>query len=336
MLILGIDTSCDDTSVSVIEGKNKVLSSIVSSQVDLHSIFGGVVPEIASRKHLEIIDGIFHEAISKANISKDQLNLIAVTHGPGLIGSVLVGLCFAKGLALSLDKPIIGINHVEAHGMSIFLEKEIEFPFISLVVSGGHTCILLMEEPCNYKVIGSTRDDAAGEAFDKIAKFLGLGYPGGPVIEKLSLDGKTDYVFFPRPMAEEDNLDYSFSGLKTAFINWANKNTISEKNIHHVLASFQEAIFDALFGKLIKASKKYNVNRIVVAGGVASNSKLRAFFEKQAKVNNMDVFFPSPSNCTDNASMIALTGYFYYEKGLLSSLDIKGFSRMFLKGLINR
>jgi len=333
MIILGIDTSCDDTSISVLEGKNIILSNIVSSQIDLHSRFGGVVPEIASRKHLEIIDSIFYEAIEKAGISKEQLDVICVTQGPGLIGSVLVGLCFAKGLAISLKKPIIGVNHVEAHAMSIFLERDIEFPFISLVVSGGHTCILLMEEPCRYKVIGSTRDDAAGEALDKIAKFLGLGYPGGPVIEKLSEDGETNFIKFPRPMADENNFDFSFSGLKTAFINWAKKHTITEENIHHVLASFQEAVFDSLFGKLVKASKTYTINRIVVGGGVASNSKLRHFFKKMADKNDLNVFFPSPANCTDNAAMIAVTGYFYYKKNLFSPLDIKGFSRINLKGI---
>ncbi|MCX7966810.1 MAG: tRNA (adenosine(37)-N6)-threonylcarbamoyltransferase complex transferase subunit TsaD [Syntrophorhabdaceae bacterium] len=331
MLILGIDTSCDETSVSVIDGKNNILSSIVSSQIDLHKRFGGVVPEIASRKHVEIIDSIFHEAIDKANISKENIDAIAVTYGPGLIGSVLVGLCFAKGLSLSLNKPLIGINHVEAHAMSIFLEKDIEFPFISLIISGGHTCILLMEKPCNYRVIGSTRDDAAGEALDKIAKFLGLGYPGGPIIEKLSQKGNADYVLFPRPMADEDNLDFSFSGLKTAFINWAKRHKISDGNIHHVLASFQEAIFDSLFGKLMKASKRYNINRIVVAGGVASNSMLRTFFNEKAKANNIELFFPSPINCTDNAAMIAVTGYFYYKNGFLSPIDLKGFSRMVIK-----
>lgn len=334
MLILGLDTSCDDTSFCVMEGKNKILSNIISSQTHLHSKFGGVVPEIASRKHVEIIDRIFKEAIIKAGISKERLDLICVTQGPGLIGSILTGLCFAKGLALSLKKPIIGINHIEAHAMSIFLEANIEFPFISLVVSGGHTCILLIEEPCKFKVIGSTRDDAAGEALDKIAKFLGLGYPGGPIIEKLSQNGKSDYVQFPRPMAEEDNFDFSFSGLKTAFINWAKKNKISEKNIHHVLASFQEAVFDSLFRKLIKASNTYNIKRIVIGGGVASNSRLRSFFIENGEKHALQVFFPSPINCTDNAAMIAVTGCFYFEKGILSNLEMKGFSRTPLKGMM--
>ncbi|HOJ42708.1 MAG TPA: tRNA (adenosine(37)-N6)-threonylcarbamoyltransferase complex transferase subunit TsaD [Syntrophorhabdaceae bacterium] len=332
MLILGIDTSCDDTSISILEGKNKVLSSIVSSQIDLHSKFGGIVPEIASRKHIEIIDAIFNEAIDRSGIEKNQLDVICVTQGPGLIGSVLIGLCFAKGLAISLKKPIIGINHVEAHTMSIFLERDVEFPFISLVVSGGHTCILLIDEPCSYKVIGSTRDDAAGEALDKIAKFLGLGYPGGPIIEKISETGETDYVMFPRPMADEDNLDFSFSGLKTAFINWVKKNTVSGHNIHHVLASFQQAIFDSLFIKLIKAAKTYKINKIVVAGGVAANSRLRSYFKEQSERSGIDIFFPAPANCTDNAAMIAVTGYFYYKKGLLSPMEMKGFSRIILKG----
>lgn len=328
MIILGIDTSCDDTSLAVIEGKNKVLSNIVSSQVDLHRLFGGVVPEIASRQHAEIIDMIYKDAIKEAGVSPHDIDAICVTNGPGLIGSILVGLCFAKGICLSLHKPIIGINHIEAHAMVIFLEQEVEFPFIALVVSGGHTTILLVHEPRRYSVLGTTRDDAAGEALDKIAKFLGIGYPGGRIIEEFSKKGRGDSVLFPRPMIDEDNYDFSFSGLKTAFINYAKNNTITEKTLPDVLSSFQEAVFDCLLKKVLRASKKYDIPRIVVGGGVASNQRLREVFEDNAQKENLLIYFSSPFHCTDNGAMIAATGYYYLEKGITSPIDIKGFSRM--------
>ncbi|MCX8110186.1 MAG: tRNA (adenosine(37)-N6)-threonylcarbamoyltransferase complex transferase subunit TsaD [Syntrophorhabdaceae bacterium] len=248
------------------------------------------------------------------------------------MGSILVGLCFAKGLAVSIKKPMIGINHVEAHVMGIFLEEDVEFPFLGLVVSGGHTTIMLMHEPCRYEVIGSTRDDAAGEAFDKVAKFLGIGYPGGQVIERLSREGKRDFVMFPRPMAEEDNFDFSFSGLKTAFINWTRKNRLDKDNMADVLASFQEAVFDSLFKKILKASERFNIKRVVVGGGVAANSRLREIFRDKGSHEGLNVYFPSPANCTDNAAMVAVTGYYYLERDMFSTLDIKGVSRMRIKG----
>ncbi|MBP8625076.1 MAG: tRNA (adenosine(37)-N6)-threonylcarbamoyltransferase complex transferase subunit TsaD [Syntrophorhabdaceae bacterium] len=328
MIILGIDTSCDDTSIAILENRNNILSNIVSSQADLHKVFGGVVPEIASRRHVELIGSIYSAAIAEAGISPKSIDAICVTNCPGLIGSIIVGLCFAKGLALSLKTPLIGINHVEAHAMSIFLEEEIEFPFIGLVVSGGHTTILLFHEPCRYSVIGSTRDDAAGEAFDKVAKFLGIGYPGGQVIDRLSRTGKKDFIIFPRPMTDEDNLDFSFSGLKTAFINWTKKNIITEDNLPDVLASFQEAVFDTLWRKALKAVKRYGIKRIIIGGGVASNSRLREIFKEKAETYGISFYFPSPLYCTDNAAMIAITGSYYLEKGLISPLDIRGFSRM--------
>ncbi|HOV90530.1 MAG TPA: tRNA (adenosine(37)-N6)-threonylcarbamoyltransferase complex transferase subunit TsaD [Syntrophorhabdaceae bacterium] len=328
MIIMGIDTSCDDTSVAILQNRNKILSNIVSSQTDFHSVFGGVVPEIASRRHVELIDNICRSAVDMAGISLNLVDAICVTNCPGLIGSVLVGLCFAKGLSLSLNKPLIGINHIEAHAMSIFLEEEVEFPFIGFVVSGGHTTFLLFHEPCRYTIIGSTRDDAAGEALDKVAKFLGIGYPGGEVIDRISKTGKRDFVMFPRPMTDEDNLDFSFSGLKTAFINWAKKNTINENNLPHVLASFQEAVIDTLWKKLLKATIRYGIKRIVIGGGVASNSRLREVLKEKSEIHGISFYFPSPINCTDNAAMVAVTGSYYLERGIISSLDIKGYSRI--------
>lgn len=330
MVILGIDTSCDDTSIALLEDGKKILSNIVSSQVDLHKAFGGVVPEIASRKHIELIDGIYRQALEEAQIAGSQIDCVGATAGPGLIGSVLVGLSFAKGLALSLQKPLVGINHIEAHAMSIFLEREVEFPFLALVVSGGHTIILLVEEPCAFKVLGTTRDDAAGEAFDKIAKFLAIGYPGGRVIEEYARTGRGDFVSFPRPMADEPNFDFSFSGLKTSFITYVKKHNVSHENIADILASFQEAVFDVLSTKTLKAAIARGVPRVVVGGGVASNSRMREVFFKKGEETGVEVMFSSPKYCTDNGAMVAETAHYYMKKGAFSSLDIKGFSRISL------
>lgn len=331
MHILGIDTSCDDTSLAIIGDDRKLIADVISSQVGLHSLFGGVVPEIASRKHVELIDSLYDEVLSAAGISSPEIDLISVTNGPGLIGSVLIGVCFAKGLALALGKPLVAVNHIEAHAMSIFLEKEIEFPFLALVVSGGHTIILLIEEPCRYRVLGTTRDDAAGEAFDKIAKFMGLGYPGGKIIEELARKGQKNYVSFPRPMIDEKGYDFSFSGLKTAFINYAKKNPVSDSNRPDVLASFQEAVWDVLTHKTISAAKDHSISRIVVGGGVASNGRFREVFHERAQKNNIDVSFSSPRFCTDNGAMVAVVGHEYYRKGIISPLDIKAYSRMVMK-----
>jgi N6-L-threonylcarbamoyladenine synthase len=327
MIILGIDTSCDDTSVAVLDG-TRVLSNIVSSQVALHSLFGGVVPEIASRKHAELIDGIYRQALAEAGATLRDVEVLAVTRGPGLIGSVLVGLCFAKGLSLSGPTPLVGVNHVEAHAMSIFLEKEVEFPLVSLIVSGGHTVLLLFTGPCAFTMLGSTRDDAAGEAFDKIAKYLGLGYPGGKRIEDLAQSGRVDFVPFPRPMEDEDNYDFSFSGLKTSFINYVNKYGISDDNRSDVLASFQEAACDVLALKAVRAAEELGVSRVVAGGGVAANLRLRETLRARCGARGIAVFFPSPQLCTDNGAMVAVTGSFYAERGLFSAIDLKAFSRI--------
>jgi N6-L-threonylcarbamoyladenine synthase len=327
MIILGIDTSCDDTSVAVLDGA-RVLSNIVSSQVDLHALFGGVVPEIASRKHVEMIDGIYRQALTEAGLSLAEVDVLAVTQGPGLIGSLLAGLCFGKGLALSTGKPLVGVNHVEAHAMSIFLEEQVEFPFISLIVSGGHTVLLLFSGPCRFSMLGSTRDDAAGEAFDKVAKYLGLGYPGGRVVEELARAGRADSIPLPRPMIDENNYDFSFSGLKTAFINYVRKWGINKHNCTDILASFQEAACEVLTAKTVKAAKGRGVKRVVVGGGVASNNRLREMLARACAGEDISVSFPSPRFCTDNGAMVAATARFYADKGLFSALDMRAFSRM--------
>ncbi len=327
MIILGIDTSCDDTSVAVLDDR-RVLSNIVSSQVPVHALFGGVVPEIASRKHVEVIDRIFGQALADAGLTIRDVEILAVTQGPGLIGSLLVGLCFAKGLALSTGKPFVGVNHIEAHAMSIFLEQEVEFPFVSLIVSGGHTVILLFSDRTEFRVLGSTRDDAVGEAFDKIAKYLGLGYPGGRVIEELARSGDPRYVSFPRPMADESNYDFSFSGLKTAFINYVKKYGINDGNRCDVLASFQEAACDVLSLKTARAALDVGVKTVVVGGGVASNERLRRAVADRCADNGISVRVPTAGYCTDNGAMVAVTASFHAARGLFSPIDIKAFSRL--------
>lgn len=328
MVILGIDTSCDDTSVALLENGTKLLANIVSSQIDLHKAFGGVVPEIASRKHIELIGVLYQDALQEAGVSDKSIDAIGVTAGPGLIGSVLIGLCFAKGLSLSLNIPIIGVNHIEAHAMSVLLEHDVEFPFIALIVSGGHTMILRIDDFGKYTVIGCTRDDAVGEAFDKIAKFLGLGYPGGRIIEEMARDGQPDCVSFPRPMIHENNYDFSFSGLKTAMINYIKKYGVTNYNLSSILSSFQEASFDVLTDKTIRAAMDRGITRIVVGGGVASNGRLRKIFQERCLGYGIHVFFSSPIFCTDNGAMVAKVAYHYYVNGMTSPLDIAGFSRM--------
>jgi len=327
MIILGIDTSCDDTSVAILDDR-RILSNIVSSQISVHSLFGGVVPEIASRKHVEQIDIIYAQALKEAGLTLGDIEILSVTQGPGLIGSILVGLCFAKGVGLATGKPLVGVNHVEAHAMSIFLEEEVEFPFLSLIVSGGHTVLLLFSEQGKFRMIGTTRDDAVGEAFDKIAKYLNLGYPGGQVIEEIALSGDPAYVAFPRPMAEERNYDFSFSGLKTAFINYVKKNGLTDKNRSDILASFQEAACDVLAMKTVKAARDLSVGRVVIGGGVASNRRLKDVITERCTADGVAVYVPTPKFCTDNGAMVAATAYYYAQKSLFSPLDMKAYSRM--------
>lgn len=327
MIVLGIDTSCDDTSVAVLKDR-QILSEIVSSQVELHRLFGGVVPEIASRRHLEVIDKIFLEVLKEASLEPRDIEVVSVTSGPGLIGSLLVGLSFAKGLCSSLSIPLVCVNHVHAHAMSVFLERDVEFPFIGLIASGGHTMILLVENQTSFTVLGTTRDDAAGEAFDKAAKFFGLPYPGGIIVEELARNGKKDRIPFPRPMVEERTYDMSFSGLKTALINYVRKEGLNEVSRADVLASFQEAIVETLVRKTLRAAEDCQVKTVVLGGGVAANERLRELMVERGKEMNMTVLFPSKRFCLDNASMVAVTGHFLARAGRFSPLDAAAFSRM--------
>ncbi len=330
MLILAIETSCDETAAAVIEDGRIVRSDVVASQIDIHSKFGGVVPELASRKHVEAIYAVVAEALENANISPKDIDGIAVTEGPGLIGSLLVGLGTAKAMAYALKRPFVGVHHLEGHISAIFLEHDVSYPFIALLVSGGHTAIIRVDGVGAYSTLGKTKDDASGEAFDKIAKYLGLGYPGGVVIDKLSKEGDPSAFKFPRAFMGKESLDFSFSGLKTGTINTLRKLPPEEiqLRINDIAASFQEAVVEVLVKKTILAAKNSNISRIVVSGGVAANSQLRESFQVAASNEaNIHVFFPSPIRCTDNAAMIGMAGYPYLKAGKQAFFDINARSR---------
>ena len=325
IIILGIESSCDETAASIVVNGREVLSNVISSQIEIHKKFGGVVPEVASRKHVEVINAVVEEALEKAGVSFEDIDAVAVTYGPGLVGALLVGLQYAKGLAYALKKPLIGVNHIEGHISANFIEhKELEPPFVCLVVSGGHTFIVYMEDYGKFEVIGQTRDDAAGEAYDKIARALGLGYPGGPKIDKLSKEGNPDAIKFPRANFHDDSLDFSFSGLKSAVLNYLNKMemTGTEINKADVAASFQKAVVEVLTDNVIKTCKRRGVNKIAIAGGVASNSALRENLIKEGSKIDVEVLFPAPILCTDNAAMIAAAGYFEYKRGVTAPLNL--------------
>ena len=324
-LILGIESSCDETAAAVVKNGREILSNVINTQIDLHKKYGGVVPEIASRKHIQNIDAVVEEALKSANVTIDDIDAIAVTYGPGLVGALLVGVSFAKGYAYAANKPLVPVHHIKGHIMANFLaHKELEPPFVCLVASGGHSHIVLVEDYVKFKILGRTRDDAAGEAFDKIARILELGYPGGPYIDKLSKEGNKDAYKFPRVRMDKDSLDFSFSGVKTAVINFLHKAEQQgvELNKADIAASFQDAVTDVLCEHTIEAAKKYNIKTIAIAGGVAANSNLREKMTILAKEKAIDVLYPPPILCTDNAAMIACAGYYLYENGNVAELDL--------------
>lgn len=315
LITLALESSCDETSVAVVQNGRQVLSNIVSSQINLHKKFGGVVPEVASRKHVENISYVIDEALEEANIGFKDIDMIGVTYGPGLVGALLVGLSTAKALAYSLNKPLVGVNHIEGHIYANFIEyQDLEPPFVCLIVSGGHTHLVHMKDYGIYEVLGKTRDDAAGEAFDKVARAIGLGYPGGPIIDKLAKKGNNKAIAFPRTYLEKHSLDFSFSGLKSAVLNYLNNSKMKRIQIieEDVAASFQQAVIDVLVDKTIAAALKCGVENIVIAGGVAANSGLRDLLSMRAKENNFKLMFPPISLCTDNAAMIGCAAYYDY------------------------
>lgn len=323
--ILGIETSCDETSVAVVKNGRQILSNVIASQVDWHQKFGGVVPEIASRKHVELINPVLKEAIEKAEIKWGDLDGVAVTYGPGLVGALLIGISAAKAVALKLNIPLLPVNHLLGHIYANFLTGvEIELPVVCLTVSGGHTNLLYFSDLSDYQVLGRTRDDAAGEAFDKIARVLGLDYPGGPQIEKLARQGDEWAIGFPKPLLDQDNYDFSFSGLKTAVLNYINQS--KQKGLQIPLAdlaaSFQRTIVDILIARLVKAVLQKEVKNVVLSGGVAANGRLRELLREKLTEMNIGLHYPPPILCTDNAAMIASVGYFLYQRGQFSNLEL--------------
>lgn len=315
MIIMGIESSCDETSISIVEDGRKILSNVIFSQIDTHKVYGGVVPEIASREHIKAINYVAKEALEQANKTFNDIDLIAVTKGPGLVGALLVGMSYAKGLSIALKKPLIGVNHMEGHICANYLQyQELEPPFISLVVSGGHTYLVDVKSYTEYDVIGRTRDDAAGESFDKVSRSLGLGYPGGPAIQKASELGNKEAINFPRIMLDKDSYDFSFSGLKTAVLNYLNQEKMSRNEINNydVAASFQAAVNDVLVEKSVRLANEKNRDKFVLSGGVAANRDLRNRLELELDKLGIKVYYPSMELCTDNAAMIASAGYFNY------------------------
>jgi N6-L-threonylcarbamoyladenine synthase len=329
MFILGIDTSCDDTSASVIENGRRILSNVVSSQSDIHTRYGGIVPELASRRHIEMIIPVVDEAIKQAGVRFSDLSAVAVCKGPGLVGSLLIGCSFAKAFCYSRHIPLVAVNHLEGHLLSAFLETSTpEFPFISLIVSGGHTSLHIAEDFGRYTELGRTRDDAAGEAYDKVSKLLGLGYPGGPVIDRLAEKGDPKAIDFPRAYLPE-SFDFSFSGLKTAVLQFLRRENLLEKPLppdshilHDIAASFQAAVVDVLVRKTEWAVKKKWLRRVTLSGGVSANSGLRKKMLEMGKEKGIEVFVPSVSLCTDNAAMIAAAGHHHFLKKDFAGLDL--------------
>lgn len=344
MIVLGIESSCDETAAAVVRNGTEILSSVISSQIELHKPFGGVVPELAARDHLEKIDPIVEEAITKANISMEDIDAVAVTQGPGLIGSLLVGVCYAKALAWGLDIPFVGVNHIEGHVYSVVFDNPpVEYPALALIVSGGHTNLFFIPEPGKYKVVSRTRDDAAGEAFDKVGKMLGLDYPGGPVIDRLSKDGDPLKMKFPIAKISDGRPDFSFSGLKTAVKRFLSENEIKpvangempSQQILDICASFQYTVVKSLLRNVEKLSVELKPKTLIVAGGVACNSALRKASENLAEALKIPVYFPSKHLSTDNAAMIAAAGNFHLENGVRSDLTMTADISMRLQNFEN-
>lgn len=323
--ILAIESSCDETAAAVVKNGREVLSNVIYSQIALHTEYGGVVPEIASRKHIEKINQVIGQALSDADKKLKDMDAIAVTYGPGLVGALLVGVSEAKAISFASGIPLVGVHHIEGHISANYIEnKDLEPPFICLVVSGGHSHLVVVKGYGEYEIIGRTRDDAAGEAFDKVARALGLGYPGGPKIDKISKEGNPEAVHFPRAKVGETVYDFSFSGLKSAVLNYLNSCQMKgeEINVPDVAASFQRAVIDVLVEHSMEALKEYDCQKFAIAGGVASNSGLRKAFEETCQKKGIAFYYPSPVYCTDNAAMIGTAAYYEYQKGVRHGFDL--------------
>lgn len=325
MKVLAVESSCDETSVAVVEDGRKVYSNVIASQIDTHKKFGGVVPEIASRQHVEAINTVLKEGLDEAGVDLKDIDIIAATKGPGLIGALLVGLSAGKTLALATNKPFVGVNHIVGHVCANYISfKDLEPPFIGLIISGGHTYLIEVKDYVDFTLHGRTVDDAVGEAFDKVARSMGIGYPGGPIVDKLAKEGK-ETIDFPRVMIKEDNYNFSFSGLKTAVLNYLNSTKLrgEEIVIEDVCKSFQEAVVDVLLEKSFRLAREKNMDKIVLCGGVSANSRIREAFEEEGDKENIKIFYPDLKLCTDNAAMIASAAYYEYMAG---NLDEENFA----------
>ena len=323
--ILAIESSCDETAAAVVENGRTVLSNIISSQIALHTLYGGVVPELASRKHIEKINQVIEAALAEAGVALEDIDAIGVTYGPGLVGALLVGVAEAKAIAYAAKKPLIGVHHIEGHVSANFIEHpDLEPPFVCLIVSGGHTHLVIVKDYGEFQILGRTRDDAAGEAFDKVARAVGLGYPGGPKVDKAAKEGNPHAVEFPRAKIEGSLYDFSFSGLKSAVLNYINhaRMTGCEISVPDLAASFQNAVVESLVSRAIMAAKEYGYDKLAMAGGVASNSALRAGMKAACQKEGLSLYYPSPIFCTDNAAMIGAAAYYEYKKGIRHGWDL--------------
>jgi N6-L-threonylcarbamoyladenine synthase len=328
MLLLAIESSCDETAAAVVRDGREILSNLIVSQIDIHARFGGVVPELASRQHLQAICPLVDASLEEAGVSLEQIEGLAVTRGPGLIGALLVGVSYAKALSFARRIPLVGVHHIEGHILAIHLERKVAFPYLALAVSGGHSHLFRVDGIGEYELLGRTIDDAAGEAFDKVAKMLGLSYPGGPIIDRLAAQGDASCVRFPRPMLKKPNLDFSFSGMKTSVLTYIESlgGQPDEQRVADIAAAFQEAAVDVLLQKTLRAAREQGLTRVVVAGGVACNSGLRREFQLAGQREKLEVYFPSPLLCSDNAAMLAVAADHYLESGARSAADLNAVS----------
>ena len=323
--ILAIESSCDETAAAVVKNGREVLSNVISSQIELHKLYGGVVPEIASRKHVEKINPVIREALAEAGMKLEEMDAIGVTYGPGLVGALLVGVAAAKAISYAKNIPLVGVHHIEGHISANYIEnKDLEPPFLGMVVSGGHTHLVMVKDYGKYEILGKTRDDAAGEAFDKVARAIGLGYPGGPKIDKLAKEGNAEAISFPRAHISDAPLDFSFSGLKSSVLNYINSCEMKHEAINRadVAASFQAAVVDAIVSHTVEAAKTYHMDKVALAGGVASNTALREAMKERCAKEGLRFYYPSPILCTDNAAMIGCAAYYEYLAGTRHGLDL--------------
>ena len=331
VIILSIETSCDETSVALVKNGRWVLSNVISSQIEIHKPYGGVVPEIASRHHLENINKVTEKALKDSDLTFSHVDVVAVTYGPGLVGALLIGIATAKAYAYSLSVPLVGVDHMASHMAANYIEhKDLKPPFTSLIISGGHTQLVRVKDYNLWEILGETRDDAVGEAFDKVARILGLGYPGGPLVEEAALTGDSEKVYFKRVYLEKDSYDFSFSGVKTAVLNYVNSNRQKgeEININDIAAGFQEAVFTVLVEKSIRAAKEEETGKLVIAGGVAANKRLRELLRKRCYEEVLELYYPQLLLSTDNAAMVGSAGYYLFKEGKVKDLDLDAYPNL--------